>query len=160
MRTEAGTPDRVLLPVPDAPDAVVNLHATAVAFGGRGLLILGRAGSGKSSLALRLMALGAGLVADDQTMLRLDAGDVLLDAPPAIAGLIEARGMGLLEAAPTGPVPLALIVDLDQTETARLPPQRAAYVLGYPFRLLHAAPGPAFPEALLQALKGGVRPLA
>ena len=39
----------------------INLHASAVALDGRGALILGASGSGKSGLALRLMALGAGI---------------------------------------------------------------------------------------------------
>ena len=43
------------------------LHATCVAVDGRGLLILGPSGSGKSALALQLIALGAQLVADDRT---------------------------------------------------------------------------------------------
>ena len=45
---------------------MTNLHGSAVAFGARGLLILGGSGSGKSSLALRLVQHGAALVADDR----------------------------------------------------------------------------------------------
>ena len=48
----------------------INLHASAVALDGRGALLLGASGAGKSGLALRLMALGARLVADDRVLLR------------------------------------------------------------------------------------------
>ena len=44
------------------------LHATTVALAGQGVLILGPSGSGKSGLALQLMAMGAELVADDRTI--------------------------------------------------------------------------------------------
>ena len=45
------------------------LNASCVAWQGRGALILGRSGAGKSALALQLMALGADLVSDDRTEL-------------------------------------------------------------------------------------------
>ena len=45
------------------------VHASAVSLGGRGVLILGRSGAGKSGLALRLIALGAQLVSDDRVVL-------------------------------------------------------------------------------------------
>jgi len=40
-------------------------HASCVDFDGKGVLILGASGSGKSSLALACMSLGARLVGDD-----------------------------------------------------------------------------------------------
>ncbi len=42
------------------------MHATCVDINGSGVLIVGRSGSGKSSLAINLLALGSKLVADDQ----------------------------------------------------------------------------------------------
>ena len=75
------------------------LHATCVAVDGRGLLILGPSGSGKSGLALRLIALGATLVSDDRTRITAHEGLLTATCPsPAILGLIEARGLGLLRA--------------------------------------------------------------
>ncbi|MDO5529406.1 MAG: hypothetical protein Q4F71_08380, partial [Paracoccus sp. (in: a-proteobacteria)] len=47
----------------------VELHASALAAAGRAALILGPSGAGKSSFALTLLALGAGLVADDRVRL-------------------------------------------------------------------------------------------
>ncbi len=45
------------------------LHGTCIAFRGRGVLISGPTGSGKSSLALALIARGWMLVADDAVIL-------------------------------------------------------------------------------------------
>ena len=49
-----------------------TIHATCVAIEGRGVLIVGPSGSGKSDLALRLIDRGAALVADDYTDLNVD----------------------------------------------------------------------------------------
>ena len=54
--------------------APLILHGSCVAVEGRGVLIVGPSGAGKSSLALALMALGAELVADDRTEVRLENG--------------------------------------------------------------------------------------
>lgn len=130
------------------------LHATCVALDGRGLLILGASGSGKSSLALQLMAFGCGLVADDGVLMSLRDGFPTADCPPPIRGRIEARGLGLLAAVPAGPARVAAAVDLDRTETERLPPHRTLDLLGQPVPLILNAPGLSFAPALLQYLKG------
>jgi len=139
--------------------APLILHASCVAFEQRGVLILGASGRGKSGLALCLMGYGAGLVADDRTCLSLrDGGDgprVVADAPSVLRGLIEARGVGLLTAAPVGPVSIALVVDLDKAEESRLPPRRVINLLGQDLPLVHMVDSPAFPAAILQYLKGG-----
>src|SRR5680860_706999 len=54
------------------------LHATSIAINGCGVLIRGAPGSGKSSLALQLMALGGVLIADDRTHVSRDGGRVIL----------------------------------------------------------------------------------
>lgn len=121
------------------------------------MLIRGASGSGKSSLALALVGLGADLVADDRTILNRRGSDVILDCPPAIAGLIEARGIGLLNAEAHGPVPLVAVVDLDTEEQDRLPPQREATVLGLRFPLVHKVSNPHFPAQILHYLRYGRR---
>lgn len=135
--------------------ACVNLHATCVAVDGRGLLILGPSGSGKSALALRLMAHGAGLVADDRTDITLQDRDLIASAPPRLSGLIEARGLGILRADAVGPVPLVLAVDLAQTETERLPPRRSVTILGTPLPLVLGSQQDHFAASVLCYLKGG-----
>jgi HPr kinase/phosphorylase len=135
-----------------APDRDI-LHATAVAdSAGRGLIILGPSGSGKSSLALQLIGLGARLVADDRTVVTGDGDAVLLTCPPTIRGWIEARGVGLLHVDPVRRAFLHLAVDLAQTEEDRLPPRRDIVILGRKVRLVHGPVTPHFPVSLLLSL--------
>src|SRR5580658_2542678 len=88
------------------------VHATAVAIGGRAVLLRGPSGSGKSDLALRLIDAGARLVADDRSELWRAGDAILVRSPATIAGLIEARGVGILTVDPLPTARLALIVDL------------------------------------------------
>ncbi|MEM6373635.1 MAG: hypothetical protein AAF727_12760 [Pseudomonadota bacterium] len=130
------------------------LHATCVAFEGKGALILGASGSGKSSLALQLLALGCDLVSDDQTEV-VRQGEVLwASAPDPIKGLIEARGVGLLRAR-ADDAPVALAIDLDQPERDRLPQFHSVTLLGLQRPCLHNANSQAWPSAIVQCLKQG-----
>ncbi len=130
------------------------LHASCVAWQGRGVLILGPSGSGKSTLALDLMGFGATLVADDRTELRC-VGDALhAHAPAAIAGMIEARGVGVLRA-DHAPSPVVLAVDLGRTEALRLPHMGHTCVLGIQLPLVSGAGRDHLAGAILQYLKGG-----
>lgn len=140
-------------PAGGVTDSPTLMHASCVALDGRGLLILGASGAGKSALALHLMALGAGLVADDRCHLTRRGAQVMVSAPPAIRGRIEARYVGILRVAAVPGVPLALIVDLTQTETARLPPPRRMDVLGLQFPVLHNVALSYFPAAILQYMR-------
>lgn len=141
-------------PRAELPEVV---HATAISVDGKGLLIRGASGSGKSSLALEMISLGASLVADDQTELRRQEDGVIASCPAAIAGQIEARGIGILNAIPVGPTPLAAVLDLDTAESDRLPPFRETVLLGQSLPLLHKAGITTFPAALMQYLKQGRR---
>jgi len=89
------------------------LHASCVAIGGRGVLLTGGSGAGKSDLALRLIDRGAILVGDDGVVVA--ARDGRLHARPGsnIEGQIEVRGLGIL-AFPWKEAPIALAVALDQ----------------------------------------------
>ncbi|MGO4914259.1 HPr kinase/phosphorylase [Pseudogemmobacter sp. W21_MBD1_M6] len=132
-----------------------TLHATTVCFAGQGLLILGAAGSGKSSLALQLLAYGADLVSDDRTIVTDREGVVFATAPTALRGKIEARGIGILAVKPAPACPVVLVVDMDQTEEARLPPEREITILTHRIPLLYKAENAAFSAAVLQFLRGG-----
>lgn len=138
-----------------APEHREVFHGSCVALDGCGVLLLGASGRGKSALALTLMALGAGLVADDRVIVTRTGGRLIATCPPAIVGRIEARFVGLLGAVPVGPATLALVVDLDRAETKRLPPRRSKSVLGVELPLLHNVETAHFPAAILQYLKGG-----
>ncbi len=136
---------------------VVRWHASTVAFKGhndwRGLVIIGRSGAGKSELALQLMAMGARLVADDQTEFRLEGQQITATAPDTLRGLIEMRGMGLVHADPVDAV-VHTIVDLDQREGERMPPPRSMVLLGQDVPLLHRVDSPAFASGLRQYILG------
>jgi HPr kinase/phosphorylase len=130
-------------------------HASCVAVDGRGLLILGASGAGKSGLALQLIALGARLVADDRTELTAHAGRLTARCPVAIKGLIEARGIGLLRAPTLDEAEIALVVDLDRIEDQRLPPRRKITILGCEADLVLQAQNDHFPAALMLYLRHG-----
>ncbi|WP_159978251.1 HPr kinase/phosphorylase [Roseobacter cerasinus] len=133
------------------------LHASCVAVGERAALIVGASGQGKSTLALQMMALGAALVSDDQTQIDRRQETLWVSAPPAISGLIEARGVGLLEATPIKTARVYAVIDMDHTETRRLPELQTRVIAGIGIPCLHKVDSPAFPAAVLQYLKTGRR---
>ena len=97
-------------------------HASAVCLDGQAVMLIGKSGSGKSSLALALIeGHGATLIGDDQLLVTAQA-DGLYVAPHArLAGLIEMRGLGLLRRDYRQNITLALVVDLvTQDATPRL----------------------------------------
>ena len=101
----------------------ILLHGSCLSIGEAGVLLLGPPGSGKSDLALRLIDQpGCGisgalkpakLVADDQVAVKLEAGRLIASAPPVIAGLIEIRGLGLVNIPHLAQIALALVVRLN-----------------------------------------------
>ncbi|MCZ8316774.1 HPr kinase/phosphatase C-terminal domain-containing protein [Phreatobacter sp.] len=127
-----------------------SLHATAVLVGAKALLIRGAPGSGKTSLALRLVALGeAGasifvrLVADDRVHLAASGGRLVVSAPAAIAGLAEQRGIGLRPIPFESAAVIGLVVDLGAADAARMPEEAAltASIAGVSLARLPVAAG-------------------
>lgn len=150
------------MPTPADPASPVPLstttetrHATAVAIDGRGVLITGPSGSGKSGLALQLIALGAVLVADDRTRITLRSDWPILHAPDRLAGVIEARHVGLLNTPHIAAAPLTLVVDMARAETERLPLAHRQNVLGVRIPCLWRVDAPHFPSAIVARMKGG-----
>ena len=90
----------------------LTVHGTTVAIGSKGILITGPSGAGKSDLALRLIDRGAMLVADDRTRLVVEHGRLVASPPSTIAGMIEVRGIGVVEVAHVGKARVVLAVDL------------------------------------------------
>lgn len=124
------------------------MHATCVALRAegrwRGVLLRGPSGAGKSDLALRLIEAGARLVADDQTHLARIGRRLIATAPPVLAGLIEARGLGVVTL-PRGQLltraPVALLVDLVAPQRIeRLPDPAEEVLLGVAVARLDLAP--------------------
>jgi HPr kinase/phosphorylase len=106
--------------------SIVNIHASCVRVGRAGVLLLGKSGSGKSDLALRLIAESACLVADDRTELFVKNGKLFARAPENLTGLIEIRGLGIVEFASVPQTAIMLAVRLGG-EGRRLPdPERYA----------------------------------
>lgn len=132
-----------------------QVHGGVVALAGRGLLVLGPAGSGKSTLALQLMAVGAGLVSDDRTDLRRRGADLWASCPPALRGLIEARGVGVLAADAHGPVQIVCAVDLGRGPDDRLPQSQSVHLCGVPVPLVLGPYRPHLYSALRQLLLAG-----
>ena len=96
------------------------MHATAVAINGAGVLLLGPSGSGKSDLALRLIDRGAVLISDDGVLVDAGTQAPILRTAPNIAGMIEMRGVGIVDMPFADEVPLHLVVTL-AVDAIRLP---------------------------------------
>jgi serine kinase of HPr protein (carbohydrate metabolism regulator) len=119
----------------------IQIHATCVAWKGTGILLLGRPGSGKSDLALRLIEDGARLVADDRCDLARKGRRLIVTAPATIRGLIEARGLGVVHARATRSAALGLAVDLVPRRRVERVPEPAVYeALGVSVPLIRLDP--------------------
>ena len=142
----------------------ILLHATCVAIGGHGVLIMGPPGSGKSDLALRLID-GAGcgigtefltakLVSDDQTMVMRRGDRLIGSAPEAIAGKLEIRGLGIVELRYQAESELSLAVTLTP-EIERMPvaAEQACDIYGVSLRAVSIEPeSPSAPARIRAAL--------
>ncbi|SFR18699.1 HPr kinase/phosphorylase [Poseidonocella sedimentorum] len=131
------------------------IHATAVEAGGRAALLIGPSGSGKSALALALIAHGARLVSDDRTRIERRESGLYACPPDWLAGVIEARGVGLLRAPVAPPSPTTVVVDMGQVETERLPPRRSVEIMDVSLALLHKVETQHFAAAVLAYLTHG-----
>ena len=130
----------------------IIVHASAVSFSGKGILILGASGSGKSKLALALISCGAILIADDQVILNNNKNEIVLSAPKAIRGKIEARNIGILEVSSTK-AQLCLVVSLDKTEHNRLPKTKYTEYFGKKIQILHCKDLNGLEHSLIHFLK-------
>ncbi len=131
--------------------APLVMQASAVAIGGRALLIEGPPGSGKSSLALALIDRGADLIGDDAVTLTADGttghGRLIASPPPNIAGLIEVRGVGLATLPLAAPTAVALVLTLGGAAPERLPgtPLATRVIAGIAVPVLAFEPGTIAP---------------
>jgi serine kinase of HPr protein (carbohydrate metabolism regulator) len=153
----------------------VLVHATSVVIGRASLpfggsveaavLLMGGSGAGKSDVALRLIAMGARLICDDQTALSVESGQLIAEAPSSLHGRMEIRGVGIVGIEAERRAPVILTVRLDEAaEVPRLPlalthrlPQGLENCPEPPFLVLHAldASTPAKIAAAAAALSRG-----
>ena len=109
----------------------LRMHATCVDINGSGVLIVGRSGSGKSSLAINLLALGSTLVADDQCILVRKNNRFCVSKPASLPNSIEIRGIGLVSVPMINETSLDWVVNMDEVETERIPAPRFTEIGGY-----------------------------
>ncbi|MGE0417526.1 MAG: HPr kinase/phosphorylase [Acetobacteraceae bacterium] len=124
-----------------------RVHGSCAARDGAAVLVIGPPGSGKSDLVLRLLAHGFQLVADDQ----VEIEDGVASAPPALAGLLETRGLGITRLPHAERGRIALVAQLDGLAD-RLPQPETHPVLGVP--VIHLDPTAASaPDRVALALR-------
>ncbi|MBM3565061.1 MAG: hypothetical protein FJX42_02985 [Alphaproteobacteria bacterium] len=110
---------------------VDQIHGTVVAIGDKGVLLRGVPGAGKSDLALRLMDSGARLVADDRVDVRAQDGRLIARPPRTLAGLIEARGIGIVRVRHRARAEVRLVVDIVKPEQVeRMPENETCTIAG------------------------------
>ena len=101
-----------------------NIHATFISLNNKGILFIGKSGSGKSDLALRMiMEKGALLVADDRVNIKKIGEKIYGYAPDEIKGKLEVRNVGITELNTKEKEEICLCVELvsDRKELERLP---------------------------------------
>jgi serine kinase of HPr protein (carbohydrate metabolism regulator) len=134
-------------------------HGTCVEIEGRGILLLGPSGSGKSDLALRLIDGGARLVADDQVALArngpTETPGLVTSAPNNIRGLLEVRGLGIVAVETVPSAPLLLVVELVAPNfVERLPDAATWQCLGVEVPMIRLTPfEPSTPAKLRLAVR-------
>ena len=107
------------------------IHASCVEFMGTGLLICGPSGSGKSDLCLRMIEAGAAFISDDQTVLENKKGKLTARCPASIKGLLEIRGIGIVEMPFIDETEISLklsLKSLDQID--RMPEKQTEFIEG------------------------------
>lgn len=121
----------------NTPPHIERIHASCISIGSRGVLLMGKSGSGKSDVALRLMARGGMLVADDQVILSEENGALIASVDPAIRGLIEIHGVGLVKFPVANNIPVRLAVHLvSLQEMEHIPSPQTYETLGVTIPLI------------------------
>jgi len=127
-----------------------TIHASAVLVGARAVLIRGPSAAGKSRLAWELIEAGRGgvvgfarLVGDDRVHLQAAGGRLLVSPAEALAGMIELRGVGILQRDHEPRAVVGLVVDLDAADAERLPERGETIIEGIAIPRLAVAPAVA-----------------
>lgn len=139
----------------------INLHATAIVIGTRGILFVGPSGAGKSLLALACIEAAhhagqfSALIADDQIFIENAGGYPVANRPPSTANLIEIRhsGIGRLASIDAAILHVAVMV-VDRSEAERLPPEEETFrlAIGLDLPLLRMPAETLAPLSVLAAM--------
>lgn len=73
-----------------------SLHGTLLNVYGKGVLIMGDSGIGKSELALELIKRGHVLIADDRVVTSRIHNQIIGRSPEILEGVLEVRGIGII----------------------------------------------------------------
>jgi len=80
------------------PEASSHTHGVFVEINGKGILIIGKSGVGKSEVALDLIYKGHKLIADDSVSFSKSNQNTLVGkAPSLLKNLMEVRGLGIID---------------------------------------------------------------
>ena len=80
------------------PEATNHTHGVFVEINGKGILIIGKSGVGKSEVALDLIYKGHKLIADDSVSFSKSNQNTLVGkAPSLLKNLMEVRGLGIID---------------------------------------------------------------
>lgn len=124
-----------------------NIHATLIDFFGKGILLVGKSGSGKSDVALRMiMDKGAKLVADDRVDVFVENGKLYGKAPKNLLNKIEIRNVGVAifdDVSECVEITLCVELTTNKNELERMPENKFIEILGiripqillYPFEV-------------------------
>ncbi|MES2301541.1 MAG: serine kinase [Pseudomonadota bacterium] len=111
-----------------------------MAVAGRGVLIEGAPGTGKSSLALALIDRGAMLVGDDGVLLSAHDGRLIAAPHPEISGKLEVRNVGLVDMPVAAAIPVALVLRLDADAPRFIDAPETVHLAGIALPLVHLFP--------------------
>lgn len=122
---------------------MINIHGTLVNLNGKGILLVGKSGAGKSDLALRLiMDRNASLVADDRVDIIKKDGFLYGSSPKNLSGLLEIRGVGLRKfpATPNQKIDLCIELCSDRDIVTRYPDEDHVDFLGISVKKIRLYP--------------------
>jgi HPr kinase/phosphorylase len=80
------------------PEITKHVHGVFVEIKGKGILIIGKSGIGKSEVALNLIDRGNKLIADDSvTFYKQDKNTLIGQSPSLLKNMMEVRDLGILD---------------------------------------------------------------
>jgi len=134
---------------------VQNIHATAIKIKSKTILLIGDSGSGKSDIALRLIAEhNAKLISDDRVDVANIKGRLRATAPKTIKNLIEVRGVGIIKVSCCTKGFVDMVVKMTSAPLIRMPSPSSICISGVDLPLLELNPFEASATAkLLAALR-------